>query len=69
VHQIIQEHAGTVEARSTVGKGTTFTLALPDRVTVDQQPTPPPSSTSPGKLVFFPGIPPQLRGQTGTYGP
>ena len=69
VHQIIQEHAGTVEARSTVGKGTTFTLALPDRATVDQQPTPPPSSTSPGKLVFFPGIPPQLRGQTGTYGP
>ncbi len=68
VHQIIQEHAGTVEARSTVGKGTTFTLALPDREAVDQQPTPPPSTSSPGKLVFFPSIPSQLRGQTGTYG-
>ncbi len=29
VHQIIQEHAGTVEARSTVGQGSTFILTLP----------------------------------------
>ena len=30
VHQIIQEHGGTVEARSTVGKGTSFLITLPE---------------------------------------
>jgi signal transduction histidine kinase len=30
VHQIIQEHGGTVEARSTVGQGTTFLITLPE---------------------------------------
>jgi signal transduction histidine kinase len=30
VHQIIQEHGGTVEARSTVGTGTTFLITLPE---------------------------------------
>jgi nitrogen-specific signal transduction histidine kinase len=30
VHQIIQEHGGTVEARSTPGKGTTFLITLPE---------------------------------------
>jgi signal transduction histidine kinase len=29
VHQIIQEHGGTVEARSTVGQGTSFLITLP----------------------------------------
>ena len=30
VHQIIQEHGGTVEAQSTVGKGTSFLITLPE---------------------------------------
>jgi signal transduction histidine kinase len=30
VHQIIQEHGGTVEARSTVGQGTHFLITLPE---------------------------------------
>src|SRR5262249_74044 len=30
VHQIIQEHGGTVEARSAVGKGTSFLITLPE---------------------------------------
>src|SRR5687767_7602050 len=30
VHQIIQEHGGTVQARSTVGKGTSFLVTLPE---------------------------------------
>jgi len=30
VHQIIQEHGGTVEARSTVGQGTNFLIMLPE---------------------------------------
>ena len=30
VHQIIQEHGGTVEARSTVGQGTNFLITLPE---------------------------------------
>jgi light-regulated signal transduction histidine kinase (bacteriophytochrome) len=37
VHQIIQEHGGTVEARSTVGKGTIFLITLPEGRT--QEPT------------------------------
>jgi signal transduction histidine kinase len=35
VHQIIQEHGGTVEARSTVGKGTSFLITLPEGRTLD----------------------------------
>jgi signal transduction histidine kinase len=35
VHQIIQEHGGTVEARSTVGKGTSFLITLPEGKTLD----------------------------------
>lgn len=38
VHQIIQEHAGTVEARSTVGQGTTFILTLPEKTAPDTPP-------------------------------
>jgi signal transduction histidine kinase len=30
VHQIVQEHGGTVEARSTVGQGTHFLITLPE---------------------------------------
>jgi signal transduction histidine kinase len=42
VHQIIQEHGGTVEARSTAGKGTSFLITLQEgRV---QEPLPAPSS-------------------------
>ncbi|THJ21666.1 MAG: GAF domain-containing protein [Nitrospira sp. CG24D] len=67
VHQIIQEHAGKVEARSTVGQGTTFTLALPDKPHPETQATP--SSSPPGKLIFLPRLPPHLTGQTGTDGP
>lgn len=40
VHQIIQEHAGTVEARSTVGQGTTFILTLPEKTAPDAAPAP-----------------------------
>ena len=36
VHQIIQEHGGTVEARSTVGKGTSFLITLPEGRTLDR---------------------------------
>src|SRR5687767_4043530 len=35
VHQIIQEHGGTVEARSTVGKGTSFLITLPEGRSLD----------------------------------
>lgn len=66
VHQIVHEHDGTVEARSTVGQGTVFTLALPDKPHPKAQPPPAPST---GKLVFFPRLPPNLNGQTGTDGP
>jgi signal transduction histidine kinase len=38
VHQIIQEHGGTVEARSTVGKGTSFLITLPEGRTQEQTP-------------------------------
>lgn len=68
VHQIIQEHGGTVEARSTVGQGTAFILTIPAREKLDKDASPP-STPKQGKLVLFPGIPPHLRGKTGTYGP
>jgi signal transduction histidine kinase len=68
VHQIIQEHGGTVEARSTIGQGTAFILTIPAREKVDKD-TSAPSVPKPGKLVVFPGLPPHLKGQTGTYGP
>ena len=58
----------TVEARSTVGQGTTFTLTIPAREKLDTE-TPASTAPKPGKLVLFPGIPPHLKGQTGTYGP
>jgi signal transduction histidine kinase len=35
VHQIIQEHGGTVEARSTVGQGTSFLITLPEGRTAE----------------------------------
>jgi signal transduction histidine kinase len=38
VHQIIQEHAGTVEARSTVGEGSTFIVTLPEKTALDTAP-------------------------------
>lgn len=68
VHQIIQEHAGTVEARSTVGQGTAFLLTFPEKMALDSASTP----VSPkwqGRLIPFPSIPPLLRGYTGTDGP
>jgi len=68
VHQIIQEHGGTVEARSTVGQGTAFILTIPAREKVDKD-TSASAVPKPGKLVVFPGLPPHLKGQTGTYGP
>ena len=67
VHQIIHEHDGTVEARSTVGQGTVFTLALPDKPHPKAQPAP--TVSSPGKLMLIPRIPPILNQQTGTDGP
>ncbi|MDP3089128.1 MAG: ATP-binding protein [Nitrospira sp.] len=67
VHQIIQEHAGKVEARSTVGQGTVFTLVLPDKPHAETAERP--ASPSPGKLVFLPRLPPHLTRQTGTDGP
>lgn len=67
VHQIIHEHDGTVEARSTVGQGTVFTLALPDKPHPQTQPAP--TVPSPGKLMVFPRIPPILNQPTGTDGP
>ena len=68
VHQIIQEHSGTIEAHSTVGQGTTFTVTLPEQLEPDS------SAISagqiwPGKLLPFPNLPPILQRPTGTYGP
>ena len=40
VHQIIQEHGGTVEARSTVGKGTSFLITLPEGRSQELTPAP-----------------------------
>lgn len=67
VHQIIHEHDGTVEARSTVGQGTVFTLALPDKPHPKAQPAP--TVSSPGKLMLIPRIPQILNEPTGTDGP
>jgi two-component system, NtrC family, sensor kinase len=49
VHQIIQEHGGTVEARSTVGKGTIFLITLPEGKT--QGPTSASSAEWQGRLM------------------
>lgn len=38
VHQIIQEHAGTVEAHSTLGEGSTFLVTLPEKTALDTAP-------------------------------
>jgi len=68
VHQIIQEHAGRVEARSVVGQGTTFILTLPEKTALDSEPAP----TSPirqGTLIPFPTIASLLQRPTGTEGP
>lgn len=67
VHQIIQEHGGTVGVQSTVGQGTIFTLILPDKARPNAEPAPP--SSFPAKLVYFPRIPPLSQGRTGTDGP
>jgi signal transduction histidine kinase len=67
VHQIIQEHSGTIEAHSTVGQGTTFIVTLPEQseqATAKTDPTP----VWPGKLLPFPSLPPLLRRPTGTDG-
>ena len=68
VHQIIQEHGGTVEVRSTVGEGTTFILTFPEKTVLDSSPAPD-SSPLKGTLVPFPSIQSLLQGRTGTYGP
>ncbi len=66
VHQIIQEHGGTVEARSTVGKGTTFLITLPERsVDLGQAPS---QSEWRGGVVVSTSIPASLQRRTGTYG-
>jgi signal transduction histidine kinase len=60
VHQIIQEHGGTVQVRSTVGKGTVFLITLPEGSTLDSASTS--SSTEwRGMLTPSPAIPPLLR--------
>jgi signal transduction histidine kinase len=66
VHQIIQEHGGTVETRSTVGKGTVFLITLPEERILDSASTPSPSEWG-GVVIPFPSIPALLRGRTGTY--
>jgi len=38
VHQIIQEHAGTVEVRSIVGEGSTFIVTLPEKTALSTAP-------------------------------
>ena len=67
-HQIIQEHAGTVEARSTVGQGTVFLLTIPEKTALDPVPAASPSTWQ-GKLLPFSRIPPLLQRGTGTDGP
>ncbi len=67
VHQIIHEHAGTIEVTSTVGQGTVFTLTLPERS--DQESTETSSESAwHGKLLPFPKLPSVLQRPTGTYG-
>jgi signal transduction histidine kinase len=44
VHQIIQEHGGTVEARSSVGTGTNFLITLPEGRTAEHMPEIPPET-------------------------
>jgi signal transduction histidine kinase len=68
VHQIIQEHGGTVEVRSTVGEGTTFVLTFPEKTVMDLTPAPD-SSPLKGTIVPFPSIQSLLQGRNGTYGP
>ena len=68
VHQIIQEHSGTIEAHSTVGQGTTFTVTLPEQLEPDSS-TISAGQIWPGKLLPFPNLPPILQRPTGTYGP
>ncbi len=68
VHQIIQEHAGTVEALSTVGQGTVFLLTIPEKTALDPVPAASPSAWQ-SKPLSIPGIPPLLQKGTGTYGP
>ncbi len=68
VHQIIQEHAGTVEVRSTIGQGTAFLLTLPEKTVLDPVPASSPSTWQ-GKLVPPSGIPFLLQKRTGTDGP
>jgi signal transduction histidine kinase len=63
VHQIIQEHGGTMEARSTVGKGSVFLITLPEERTLEPVSAP----TSPewrGMLIPSPAIPAVLRGRS-----
>ncbi|OQW35901.1 MAG: hypothetical protein A4E19_15700 [Nitrospira sp. SG-bin1] len=67
VHQIVQEHSGTIEAQSTVGQGTTFTLTLPEKSEKDCVQTSS-DQTWQGKLLPFPSLPPVLQRRTGTYG-
>ena len=68
VHQITQEHAGTVEALSTVGQGTVFLVTLPEKTALDPVPAASPSAWQ-SKPLPIPGIPPLLQKGTGTYGP
>jgi signal transduction histidine kinase len=68
VHQITQEHAGTVEALSTVGQGTVFLLTIPEKTALDPVPAASPSAWQ-SKPLPIPGIPPLLQKGTGTYGP
>ncbi|MEK7763039.1 MAG: ATP-binding protein [Nitrospirota bacterium] len=68
VHQITQEHAGTVEALSTVGQGTVFLLTIPEKTALDPVPATSPSAWQ-SKPLPIPGIPPLLQKGTGTYGP
>ena len=69
VYQIVREHSGTIEAQSTIGQGTSFTVMLPEKTEQNHIQPSSSSQTWQGKLVPFPSLPPLLQRRTGTYGP
>ena len=57
VHQIIQEHGGTVEARSTAGKGTSFLITLPEARIQEPASAPPERHSVPFVASRIPTLP------------